>query len=151
MYAGSAFIDNFHVRPDCKRRGIGRALMRFAATEMIRRGYTAAHLSVLEANVRRSLQTFQPTPSNPFSTFSTANLSVHQCANTAPCLIQLFLVEKVCDTRSYDLVSRICRCLIHTSEWLIFHCAHSYHLVSHPCWCLPWNRACMLGRRTRTL
>lgn len=79
--AGSAFIDNFHVRPDCKRRGIGRALMRFSAAEMIRRGYTGAHLSVLEANVR--LLAFFPTFFNFCRTF------------VAPCLTQLLLAEVV--------------------------------------------------------
>ena len=46
------FIDNFHVRPGLYRSGIGRALMRATAVELLRLGETKVALTVLEANTR---------------------------------------------------------------------------------------------------
>lgn len=45
-----AYIDHFHVAPALKGRGAGRALMRAAVAEMLRRGMTSACLDYAEGN-----------------------------------------------------------------------------------------------------
>jgi ribosomal protein S18 acetylase RimI-like enzyme len=47
----SPFIDNLHVSPSLRSRGIGAALMRAAAGRLMARGHTTAHLWVFESNL----------------------------------------------------------------------------------------------------
>ena len=44
------FIDNLHVKPSCRSKGIGSALMKAAAKELIDRGNQTAYLWVFESN-----------------------------------------------------------------------------------------------------
>lgn len=44
------FIDNLHVSPSMRSRGIGAALMEAAADQLIARGHSTAHLWVFERN-----------------------------------------------------------------------------------------------------
>ena len=44
------FIDNLHVRPSCRSRRVGSALMKAAAQELIKNGYNTAYLWVFESN-----------------------------------------------------------------------------------------------------
>lgn len=46
-----AFIDNLHVRPDLKGKGIGRRLMRVAAQELLKTDRKSVYLWVLKGNV----------------------------------------------------------------------------------------------------
>jgi ribosomal protein S18 acetylase RimI-like enzyme len=46
----SPFVDNLHVTPSMRSRGIGRALMRAAAGRLIELGHSSAHLWVFESN-----------------------------------------------------------------------------------------------------
>ena len=46
------FIDNLHVKPTSRSRGIGTALMRSAAQKLIRQGHTSAFLWVVSSNQR---------------------------------------------------------------------------------------------------
>ena len=47
----SPFIDNLHVSPPMRSRGIGAALMRAAAGRLLEQGHSTAHLWVFESNV----------------------------------------------------------------------------------------------------
>jgi ribosomal protein S18 acetylase RimI-like enzyme len=47
----SPFIDNLHVLPSMRSRGIGSALMEAAAGRLIARGHSTAYLWVFESNV----------------------------------------------------------------------------------------------------
>ena len=44
------FIDNLHVKPSCRSKGVGSALMKAAAKELINRGNQTAYLWVFESN-----------------------------------------------------------------------------------------------------
>lgn len=46
------FIDNLHVRPGLYRSGVGRQLMKDAATELMSLNQTEVHLTVLKSNAR---------------------------------------------------------------------------------------------------
>lgn len=46
-----AYVDNLHVAPDRKRSGIGEALMREAAKQMIARGVESVYLTVITDNI----------------------------------------------------------------------------------------------------
>lgn len=47
----SPFIDNLHVSPPMRSRGIGTTLMEAAASQLVARGYSTAYLWVFERNV----------------------------------------------------------------------------------------------------
>jgi ribosomal protein S18 acetylase RimI-like enzyme len=47
----SPFVDNLHVSPPMRSRGIGAALMRAAAGRLIELGYSTAYLWVFDSNV----------------------------------------------------------------------------------------------------
>ena len=44
------FIDNLHVKPSCRSKGVGSALMKAAAQELINKGNQTAYLWVFETN-----------------------------------------------------------------------------------------------------
>ncbi|MEM8811459.1 MAG: GNAT family N-acetyltransferase [Pseudomonadota bacterium] len=44
------YLDNLHVLPNAKGRGIGRSLLAEAAAELKRRGFTTLYLTVFETN-----------------------------------------------------------------------------------------------------
>ena len=46
------FIDNLHVRPCCRSRKTGSALLTAAASELIQRGHKTAYLWVFESNTK---------------------------------------------------------------------------------------------------
>jgi ribosomal protein S18 acetylase RimI-like enzyme len=52
------FVDNLHVKPAQRSRGVGSALMRAAARELIRQNQSSASLWVLESN-RRALRFYE--------------------------------------------------------------------------------------------
>lgn len=46
------YIDNLHVRPRLRSRGVGAALMQAAAQQLIQKGHRTAYLWVVESNKR---------------------------------------------------------------------------------------------------
>lgn len=52
------FIDNLHVKPAVRSKGVGSKLMASAAREMIRQGHGSAYLWVFEIN-RRAIQLYE--------------------------------------------------------------------------------------------
>lgn len=53
-----AFIDNFHVLPECRSRGIGSNLLGVASTSLLVRGHRDVSLCVFEAN-KKAIQFYQ--------------------------------------------------------------------------------------------
>ncbi len=47
-----AFIDNLHVRPAQRSKGVGRALMEAAARQLVQDGHRSAYLWVVASNLR---------------------------------------------------------------------------------------------------